>query len=324
MLKELVLAEFQPEVINRTREVVKGLKKTPKEMHPKYFYDEKGSQLFDKICELPEYYPTRTEQAIMADNIDGIIDRIGDNALLVEYGSGSSLKTRTLLNNLPHLAGYVPIDIAKEHLLNSVRDLATRYPFLRVLPVVADYESDFTIPMPYQPVGHVVAYFPGSTIGNFHPNHAIDFLRSIRAACGPESHLLIGVDLQKSPQVLQAAYDDSAGVTAAFNLNILAHLNRELGANFDLDQFAHEAIYNKKHNRIEMHLISQTEQTVWLSGEAIQFAAGEIIWTESSYKYTLISFAFIAAQAGYEVTEVWTDPQDYFSVQYLVPKGGTK
>jgi len=321
MLKELTWVDYQPVVTDQARKVITGLRKTPKEMHPKYFYDERGSQLFDQICELPEYYPTRTEQAIMDDNIDAIIGRIGDNALLVEYGSGSSLKTRTLLDHLPDLAGYVPIDISKEHLLNSVNDLAIRYPFLNLLPVVADYESAFTIPMPYQPVGHVVAYFPGSTIGNFHPYHAIDFLRSIRSACGQGSHLLIGVDLQKSPQVLQAAYDDSAGVTAAFNLNMLTHLNRELGADFDLNQFEHEAVYNKIHHRIEMHLISQTEQTVWISGQPIQFAAGEVVWTESSYKYTLASFAFLAAQAGYEVAEVWTDANDYFSVQYLTPTG---
>lgn len=282
MLKELTLVDYQPVAADQANDVLMGLKKTPKEMHPKYFYDERGSQLFDQICELPEYYPTRTEQAIMDNNIDAIIDRIGDNALLVEYGSGSSLKTRTLLANLPELAGYVPIDISKEHLLNSAKDLAVRFPYLNILPVVADYESDFNIPMPYQPVGHVVAYFPGSTIGNFHPNHAIDFLSSIRTACGQGSHLLIGVDLQKDSSVLQAAYDDSAGVTAAFNLNILAHLNRELDANFDLNQFQHEAVYNKIYHRIEMHLISLTAQTVWISGQPIHFAANEVVWTESS------------------------------------------
>ena len=296
-----------------------GLQKTPKELHPKYFYDEKGSQLFDQICQLPDYYPTRTEQGIMEDNIEAIIDRIGDNAFLVEYGSGSSLKTRTLLDHLPDLAGYVPIDISKEHLLQSAQALALRYPFLTILPVVADYESAFTLPISEQPAAQVVAYFPGSTIGNFHPNRAIDLLRSIRAACGPDSHLLIGVDLQKEPDVLQAAYDDSAGVTAAFNLNVLAHLNREFGADFDLYQFKHRAIYNTKHHRIEMHLISQIEQTVWLADTAVRFAAGETIWTESSYKYTPATFSFLATQAGYTVADVWTDAREYFSVQYLIP-----
>lgn len=321
MLKELSWAERQPDVSDRVSGLINGLNKTPKELHPKYFYDERGSQLFDQICELPEYYPTRTEQEILDTHIEAIICRMGNNALLVEYGSGSSLKTRTLLDHLPDLAGYAPIDISTDHLLSSVKDLAIRYPYLDIIPIAADYESSFTIPMPYKPVGQVVAFFPGSTIGNFHPNHAIDFLRSIRAACGPESHLLIGVDLQKDPQVLHDAYNDSAGITAAFNLNMLAHLNREFNANFELEQFRHQAVYNKIHHRIEMQLISQTNQTVWISGVPIQFVAGEAIWTESSYKYTLASFAFLAAQAGYEVAEVWTDPQDHFSVQYLVPKG---
>ena len=319
MLKEITLLDFEPATVDSVQEVIEGLKNSPKEIHPKYFYDEEGSLLFDQICELPEYYPTRTEQAIMDDNIDSIIERIGENALLVEYGSGSSLKTRTLLNHLPDLAGYIPIEISKEHLLNTARNLALDYPFLDILPVRADYESDFHIPEPEKSTGNIVAYFPGSTIGNFHPPRAINFLRGIREACGHDSHLLIGVDLQKDPKVLHDAYNDSAGVTAEFNLNMLANLNQILNANFDLGQFEHRAFYNDVCHRIEMHLVSQIGQVVQIDSEQISFRAGEAIWTESSYKYTLSSFAALAADAGYQVAQVWTDPRNYFSVQYLVP-----
>ena len=321
MLKEITLLDFEPATIDSLQEVISGLQKSPREIHPKYFYDEVGSQLFDQICELPEYYPTRTEQGIMNTNIDSIIDRIGENALLVEYGSGSSLKTRTLLNHLPDLAGYIPIEISKEHLLATANNLAMDYPYLEIIPVRADYESEFHIPELDKPIGDIVAYFPGSTIGNFHPPRAVEFLRGIRAACGYDSHLLIGVDLQKDKQVLHDAYNDAAGVTAEFNLNMLSNLNQLLDANFNLDQFEHEAFYNDQCHRIEMHLVSKIDQTVTIGDEVISFYAGEKIWTESSYKYTLDSFAALVAQAGYQVVQVWTDPKNFFSVQYLIPKG---
>ena len=294
-----------------------GLQSTPKTLPCKYFYDQCGSQLFDRICELPEYYPTRTEAGIMADNVEEMAAVFGPNALLIEYGSGSSTKTRILLDHLPHLAGYVPMDISREHLYQTAGSLASAYPNLDILPLCADYTQPFTLPNACRPVQSRAVYFPGSTIGNFHRAEAAVFLKRIAGVCGPGGGLLIGVDLRKSPAILNPAYNDAQGVTAAFNLNLLARMNAEIGANFALDGFAHSAFYDEEIGRIEMHLLSLNAQMVHLGGETIRFAEDETIWTECSYKYSLPEFAGMAASAGFQVRRVWTDAEQKFSVQYL-------
>jgi len=283
----------------------------------KYFYDERGSRLFDAITELEEYYPTRTEQAIMEANVAEMVARIGPKSLLVEYGSGSSRKTRILLEHLPDLAGYVPIDISREHLLRTATDLSAAYPDLNVLPVCADYTSGFELPEVEGPIERVVVYFPGSTIGNFEPGEARAFLEHVAGVAGRGGALLIGVDLQKDPAIIKAAYNDKKGVTADFNKNILAHINRELDADFDLDRFEHLAFYDAEHGRIEMRLVSLSDQCVQIGSTRISFREHEPVLTEYSYKYSLEGFAALAAAAGFEVVEVWTDPQRLFSVQYL-------
>jgi dimethylhistidine N-methyltransferase len=282
--------------------------------------------LFDEICALHEYYLTRTEKTIMDASVEEMCERIGPEALLVELGSGSSLKTRALLDRLVRPAGYVPVDISAEHLTESARQIAERYPDLHVLPVCADYERDFELPTPPSAPRKIVVYYPGSTIGNFHPEHAGAFLRHIRSICGPVlsegegPEILIGIDLKKEPGLLHRAYNDCDGVTAAFNLNILAHINRMYDLAFDLESFEHRASYNAEAGRIEMYLCSKVEQVVRLNGTAIAFQAGECIWTESSYKYTLDEATALAAAAGFTPQQVWMDFNRLFSVQYLQPR----
>ncbi|MEM1128137.1 MAG: L-histidine N(alpha)-methyltransferase [Bacteroidota bacterium] len=300
-------------------DVLAGLRHTPKYLPSKYFYDERGSQLFDAICDLEAYYPTRTEMGIMETFIDEMAARIGPRAVLAEFGSGSSLKTRILLDHLSSPAGYVPIDISHEHLLKSAMRLAARYPRLPIHPISADYTTDFALPH-IDEAAHVVAYFPGSTIGNFEPDEAALFMTRIAQLVGPGGGLLIGVDLQKEHAVLERAYDDPEGVTAAFNLNLLARINRELEATFDLEAFAHRAFYHAVEGRIEMHLESLQTQCVTIGDALIAFEAGEMIRTEYSYKYTVPQFAALAAHAGFDVERVWTDERSWFSVQYLVAR----
>jgi len=301
------------------QDVLAGLRATPKTLPCKYFYDQRGSQLFDEICEQPEYYPTRTELAIMEANAAGICEALGEGVLLIELGSGSSVKTRLLLDNLRGMAGYIPIDISLEHLRMTAEAINADYPGLEVLPVCADYLQDFFVPEPAKTVEHRVVYFPGSTIGNLTPGVAHDLLVRAREICGAEGSMLIGVDLKKDPAVLEAAYSDAAGVTAAFNYNLLHRINNELGADFDLDAFKHEAVYNAELGRVESHLVSTRAQEVHLDGETISLAQGESIHTENSHKYSLDDFAAIAAKAGFKVQQVWTDPKDLFSVQMIVP-----
>lgn len=298
-------------------EVLTGLQSFEKTLPCKYFYDAHGSHLFDLICDLPEYYPTRTEAAIMRENAAEMASLLGRNSLLIEYGSGSSVKTRILLDRLPELAGYVPMDISRDHLRRTAAQLAQAYPHLDILPLCADYTSGFTLPPSRRPVGSRVVYFPGSTIGNFHPGEAHTFLGQIAEVCGPGGGLLIGVDLKKDAATLNAAYNDKEGVTAAFNLNLLTRINAELGADFDLESFAHRAYYNALAGRIEMHLMSLAPQTVTLAGHAIRFEEEETILTECSYKYSAADFAALAAAAGMTVRTVWTDAAQKFSVQFL-------
>jgi L-histidine N-alpha-methyltransferase len=298
-------------------EIVDGLSADQKQISPKYFYDERGSQLFDEITRLPEYYLTNTELGIMRDNIDAIVARVGTQASLIEFGSGSSLKTRVLLEHLSELAAYVPVDISDEHLHASADEIRSEFPHIEVLPVVADFTKSFRLPTPVvMPIKNVV-YFPGSTIGNFEHETAMELLRVMHQEAGKHGALLIGVDLQKDPQVIENAYNDSAGVTAKFNLNMLQHLNRDYGANFDVGEFEHSANYDKENGRVVIELVSQTDQTFEIADTEFDIADGEAILTEFSHKYTLSGFETMANEAGFNVEEVWTDAEQLFSVQFL-------
>jgi dimethylhistidine N-methyltransferase len=299
-------------------EIHAGLSQLQKSISPKYFYDDAGSKLFDAICELPEYYPTKTELAIMHANIAEIADLIGPQASLIEFGSGSSLKTRVLLECLHELAVYVPVDISEEHLLQAAERIRANYPAVEVLPVVADFMREFDLPSPQvMPLRNIV-YFPGSTIGNLSNDAAHDLLRVMHHEAGEDGALLIGVDLQKDVAVLERAYNDSKGITAAFNLNVLKRLNREFDGTFDLDQFEHRAIYNEEAGRIEMYLDSLVDQSANVGGKEFRFVAGESILTEHSHKYTLEGFAEMALQAGFRVERVWMDDEGLFSLQYCL------
>ena len=303
-------------------DVVAGLSQSPKTLPPKLFYDEEGSRLFDAICELDEYYPTRTEIGIMRSRLNEIVSAVGSGVLLVEYGSGSSVKTEILLERLEQLAGYVPIDISREHLLASANRIARRHPDLAIYPVAADYTTQISGLADLTAKHRAVVYFPGSTIGNFQPIEAEAFLARAARLVGPGGGMLIGVDLRKDPGVLEAAYDDVLGVTAAFNLNMLRHINREAGANFDLAGFRHRAVWNDEASRIEMHLVSRFDQEVTLGDKEFSFARGEEIVTENSYKYTVPGFEEMATRAGFDTAQTWTDSGDLFSLHYLVAKGG--
>lgn len=297
-------------------EIVSGLKQPVKSISPKYFYDERGSQLFDKITRLPEYYLTDTELSIMQSNIDEIAMLVGPQASLIEFGSGSSLKTRVLLEQLRELAVYVPVDISDDHLLESASLIRSGFPHIEVLPVVADFTKPFDLPTPrVMPLRNIV-YFPGSTIGNFEKDTALGLLKVMYHEAKQDGALLIGVDLQKDPAIIEAAYNDSAGVTAEFNLNMLRHLNQAFGADFDLDAFSHEAKYAADEGRVTIRLISSRDQAVSIDGEKIRIESGEAILTEYSHKYTLDGFADMAASVGFSVEKVWTDDNELFSVQY--------
>lgn len=310
----------QPAPDDLTNAVIEGLKKPEKELSPVWFYDELGSFLFDSICELPEYYLTRTEISIMREHAAEMGQHIGREAAIIELGSGTSLKTRLLLDQIEMPATYVPVDIAREHLLNAAGAIARDYPDLRVLPVCANFMQEFELPQHVADARRRVVYFPGSTIGNFAMEQARELLKRIRQAVGRNGAVLIGVDLRKDPRVLQRAYNDEAGVTAEFNINALRHLNRELGADFDLEAFEHAAIWVENKSRIEMHLISKQDQSVHIGDQELQIAQGEHIRTEYSHKYTLEGFSDLAASADFSVSRVWMDPARLFSVQLLEPR----
>jgi len=311
------LHDCGPETGDLRAEVLAGLAKPQKELPCKLFYDQRGSQLFDQICEAEDYYPTRTELTIMEEHAPDMAGLLGEECMLIEYGSGSSMKTRLLLDETKNLAAYVPIDISKEHLIESAAAIAKDYPEVPVLPVCADYTQAFTLPKPPKPEHTRSVYFPGSTIGNFHPGEARAFLERIGRVCESGGHLLIGVDLQKDRQTLERAYDDSEGVTATFNLNVLHRLNTEMHGTFDLDGFRHKAFYNEEAGRVEMHLESLRDQKAAVEGRTIEFVSGETIHTECSYKYTLEGFGNLAGHAGFTVERIWTDNRDLFSVQLL-------
>jgi len=312
------LHNLKPEQECFLTEVLYGLRKHQKELPCKYFYDEQGSSLFDRICSLEEYYIPGIETAIMEANIHEITELLGANINLIEYGSGSSNKTRILLDHLPDIAAYMPIDICQEQLLSSTEELKIRYPLLDIHSVCADYTNTPELPVLKHQNRRKVVYFPGSSIGNFDPPTIIHFLEHIASVCDSNGGLLIGVDLKKDPYVLHQAYNDSQGITAAFNLNILKRVNSELDCNFQIEYFAHYAFYNPYKSRIEMHLVSLQDQTVNLNDEIFTFSNGETIWTESSHKFNLAEFQQIAAAAGFKVVKTWTDEKRWFSIQYLV------
>jgi dimethylhistidine N-methyltransferase len=320
----LTFYDREPAPENFCAEVVRGLTARPKTLSSKFLYDERGARLFEEICGLEEYYPTRTETAILRRHAGEIAAQVGPHVRVVELGSGSSTKTRILLDHLEDPAAYVPVDISRAQLLESAGVIAAQYRALEVLPVCADYTEPLWLPPGSgEPV---LVFFPGSTIGNFEPEEAEAFLRGIGAACGEESGLLIGVDLKKDRATLERAYNDAAGVTAAFNLNLLTRIRRECGAEIDPEAFRHRALYNEAHGRIEMHLVSTREQTIrmpWQGGQVeVPFQGGEHITTEHSYKYAPDEFGALAARAGYEVEGFWTDPRRWFGVFYLCPNHG--
>jgi L-histidine N-alpha-methyltransferase len=297
--------------------VLHGLRQQPKRISPIWFYDERGSQLFDRICELPEYYVTRSELAILQGHLDQIATSLGSELCVIEPGSGTSLKTRLLLAALERPAAYVPVDVAHEHLEVAAAALRREHPDLVVHPVCADFTLPFHVPGG-EPFRNRMVYFPGSTIGNFAREEAVRLLAHLRRVARGGA-MLIGVDLVKDLDLLIPAYDDGCGVTAQFNLNALEHMNRRLGSDFDPAAFRHRAVWNERESRIEMHLVSRRHQRVRIGGETIAFANGESLVSEYSHKYTPESFANLAASAGWRVEQVWTDARRWFSVQKLVP-----
>jgi dimethylhistidine N-methyltransferase len=312
------LYDLEPTVEEFRESVRRGLSEHPKTLPCKFFYDAEGSRLFDKICELPEYYPTRTECALLADRAADIASLVGAKVRLVEFGSGAGVKIRLLLEALDRPAIYVPVDISRSHLLRAAGSLAEDFPDLLIAPVCADYTMPFVLPqLPKSASERNVGFFPGSTIGNFTPAEAIAFMGSAARLLGPGAAMIVGADLPKGRAELEAAYDDAAGVTAAFNLNLLRRINRELGANFNLDAFRHEARWNVGESRVEMHLVSKMRQTVRLGPQNVSFLEGESIHTENSYKYGIAAFAELAHAAGFEVLSAWTDRDVQFCVHVL-------
>ena len=297
-----------------TRDVLRGLSRPAKSIPPKYFYDERGSLLFERITALPEYYLTRTEVGILRANRTALAEAVGDGGCLIEYGSGASTKVRLLLDAC-RPAAYVPVDISREHLMQAARAIHDDYD-LPVYPTCADYSAPFELPEPARDLRRV-AFFPGSSIGNFDPAEADAFLRGVAEVVGSGGALAIGVDTKKDPAVLHRAYNDSAGVTADFNRNVLRHINATVGADFDPNAFAHEAIYNEAAGRIEMYLVANNTHTVTVAGTRIPFTKGEHLHTENSYKYEPDEFVAKASRAGFDCPHLWQDPAGHFMVLAL-------
>ena len=307
--------QLSPEISSFEADVLEGLGTIPKSVPAKYFYDAEGSRLFERITELPEYYPTRCEMKMLQDYAADIAKLIPEGAALVEFGSGSSRKARILLKATPKLAAYVPVDICREMIEQEAAELRPDFPSLKVLPVTADICKPFELPEEARRAPVRIGFFPGSTIGNFEPHEASAFLRNAANILGRGAMLVIGVDLIKPAEVLNAAYNDKAGVTAKFNLNLLTRINRELGGNFKLNTFEHHAFYNRERHRIEMHLASLKRQKVRVAGETFEFRAGETIHTENSYKYSVESLAALARGVGWLPAAAWIDARKYFSIQ---------
>lgn len=309
------LIEAGPEIGELRRDVLRGLSSPRKAIPPKWLYDARGSALYELICEQPEYYPARTEMGILERHAEEIAGAIGPDALVFEYGTGSGRKTALLLDALERPVAYLPVDIAPEALAGAAAELARRFPRLSVRPVVADFTEGVTLPEVEAPFARRLAFFPGSTIGNFDPPEAVGLLRRLGSEAGPGGALLIGVDLPKDEGTLVRAYDDARGVTAAFDLNLLARIDRELGADFRLSAFRHRSAWNRRLSRVEMHLESLEAQRVQVAGSSFTFRAGETIHSESAYKWAPGAFDTLAAIAGWELVRTWTDPRAWFSVR---------
>lgn len=312
-----MLCEAQVDRAEFFDDVVTGLKSSPKQLPSKYLYDERGSQLFDEICRLDEYYPTRCEDAIIRRYSHEMAEQIGPGVMLVEYGSGSSTKTHALLEELENPAAYVPVDISGEHLESTAVGLREKFPNIEVLPVCADFTQPFGLPIAKQTPTHVAVFFPGSTIGNFEQADALAMLGQIAHLCGRGGGLIIGIDLQKDIDVVEAAYNDSRGVTAEFNLNMLRHINRELGADFCLEEFDHRAVYDEQEHRIEISLVSSSEQQILICDQSFELQKDEAILTEYSHKYTIEGFATLAAEVGLTLRKSWTDSEKKFAVLHF-------
>jgi L-histidine N-alpha-methyltransferase len=310
------IVDLHPKMGDLRAEAVAGLRRSQKALPCKYFYDALGARLFEAITELPEYYPTRTELGIMSRSGQEMAEAIGTHATLVEFGSGVGLKTQKLLDALIDPAGCVLIDISRAALEASAHQLADRYDDMEVIAVCADYTQPLRLPRPHRPSSRTVAFFPGSTIGNFTREDAVSFLGRVADLVGQGGGLLVGIDRKKDPKVIEEAYNDSLGVTAAFNLNILSRLN-EAGADFDLSTFRHHAPYIESEGRIEMRLVSELDQTVRIGGVEVAMSQGEHILTEHSHKYDLHQFEEMAAAAGFRLTNQWSDENDWFSVCFL-------
>jgi dimethylhistidine N-methyltransferase len=318
------LYDYEPPPDHLCEDVARGLASEPRKLPPKYFYDERGARLFERITELDAYYPTRTEIAILREHGERIGEKLGSGIRLVEFGSGSGEKTWLLLRRLREPSAYVPVDISRAQLVEFALSVAEAFPGIEVAPVCADYTRPFQLPAPEAPSSGCVAFFPGSTLGNFEPAEAESFLRLIRGIVGPDGRLLIGIDLLKDPSLIERAYNDPEGVTAEFNLNLLERINRECGADFDVSAFRHHAFFDAEANRVEMRLVSLREQTVDLPAPApdeadlrVRFGAGDWITTEYSHKYDRESFAALAERAGWVISDGWTDDRDWFAVFLL-------
>ena len=307
----------EPGLAEDRDEILRGLTAPQKRLSPKYFYDKRGSEIFDRICALAEYYPTRTEMRLMEDHLGEVAALVGERAVVIELGAGSNSKVRLLLDHLHDPLAYVPVDISAQFLLEQVESLRADYPGIKMQPVFADFTRPFNLPARPKASGRNLVFFPGSTIGNFTRRGALELLEVMAEKAKPGGALLIGVDLQKDPAVLRAAYNDAEGVTAEFNLNLLARLNRELDAEFDLDRFAHEAVYDERERRIEMRLVSTARQRVRVGGVPVDFATGEYIITEYSHKYAPAEFHALAARAGFVPRRTWIDDEGLFSLHYM-------
>lgn len=314
-LDNIKLINLHPRVHDKRTEILNGLQQKQKNIDPKFFYDNRGSELFEKITGLPEYYPTRTERQILQRDAKAMSEICGQNCVLIEPGSGSSEKVRLLLDDLKP-ASYVPMDISADFLKKSAIQLAEEYPWLKIHAVCTDFANHEKDPE-WLPAGKRVVFYPGSTLGNMRPVEASEFLRSLGQWLNQDGGILIGIDMHKSTHILEAAYNDKQGVTALFNLNILSNINALMSADFDINRFSHNAFYNEKEYRIEMHLVSKMDQVVNLGDTKISFTRGETIHTENSYKYTPESFQEIAGNAGFSIRSSWSDKRQLFSVYYL-------
>ncbi len=311
------LTDLHPTPDDILGDALAGLSMTPKQLPSKYFYDARGSRLFEDITHQPEYYPTRVEITLLDACMEQIADAVGGCAHVVEYGSGSGRKTEQLLAGLRDPVAYTPIEISRATLLDSTARLAQAFPRIEMLPVCADFTRPVALPAPDRETGHTLVFFPGSTLGNFTNDEAVALLGSMRATMGARGQALIGIDLDKDTATLEAAYNDAAGVTARFTLNLLARLNRDIGSDFDLDAFRHRAVYVRERGRIETFLVSQRAQQVDVAGRRFDFAQGEAILVEYSHKYTDAGFAGLAALAGLRVIDGWNDPRDWFGLRLL-------